>query len=109
MTLFGLVTEASVAGQTPIAGALIYCDACGADGHTWLRTDTNGYYSFSGDLGSGGGVWVSSGAPTALWIAKEGYRDPPALSPPGGLPAEPGWRAVSISGDTRFDIMLVRE
>lgn len=103
MTLHGFVTEATATGEAPIAGVTIYCDACGADGHTGLSTDANGYYSFSGDVSSGGGIWVAAGASITLWVVKEGYRDPP------GLPTEPGWRSVSISGDTRFDITLVRE
>jgi hypothetical protein len=109
VTLHGVVAETTDSGDVPVVGATVYCDACGAEGHTWLRTDTNGYYSFSGDVAAGGGIWLASGGAVALWVAKEGYRDPPGLLPPPGLPAEPGWRVVSVSGDTRFDIALVRE
>jgi hypothetical protein len=108
VTLHGLVTESTAAGAAPIAGVTVYCDACGADGHTWLRTDANGYYSFSGDVAAGGGIWLGAGAVIALWVVKEGYRDPPGLLLPPGLPSEPGWRVVSVSGDTRFDIDLAR-
>jgi hypothetical protein len=108
VSLFGVVSEPTADGAVPIAGALVYCDACGEFGHTWMTTDANGYYSFSGDLGAGGGVWLS-GAPTALSVEKEGYRDPPGLPPPSrGLPSGEGWREVVIAGDTRFDMQLVR-
>ena len=108
VTLAGLVTAATPTGQAPVADATIYCDACGAEGHTWLRTDANGYYSFSGDLPSGGGIWLADG-PLALWVFKAGYQDPPGMLPPAGYSSEPGWRLVPITGDTRFDIELVRE
>ena len=83
----------------PVADVSIYCDACGESGHSWLRSDVNGYYSFSGDLDAGGGIWLSTG-PTLLLVAKEGFQDPPMVSP--------GRREVRIDGDTRFDIELVR-
>ena len=108
VTLFGEVFEATPMGRAPIAGAEIYCDACGEFGHTFLKTDANGFYQFSGDFSSGGGVWLN-GAATPLNVGKEGYRDP------DGLPAlvsrflsGQGWREVRINGDTRFDIELVR-
>lgn len=108
VTLFGEVFEATPTGRAPIAGAEIYCDACGEFGHTFVKTDANGFYQFSGDLGSGGGVWLS-GATTPLNVGKEGYRDPDGLpTPTARLPSGQGWREVRINGDTRFDIELVR-
>ena len=107
VTLFGVVSEATPTGQAPIADVSVYCDACGAFGHTWTKTDANGYYSFSGDLDSGGGVWLS-GTPTPLKVEKEGYQDPPGLPSSARLPSGPGWREVLINGDTRLDIQLVR-
>ncbi len=104
VTLFGVVFETTLTGPSPIADVLLYCDACGVEGHTWLETDANGYYSFSGDLDSGGGIWLSSG-PTVLLVAKEGYHDP------AGKPGTTGFdsvREVTINGDTRYDIQLVR-
>lgn len=108
VTLFGEVFEATPTGRAPIAGAEIYCDACGEFGHTFLKTDANGYYQFSGDFSAGGGVWLN-GATTPLNVGKEGYRDPDALpTPTSHLPGGQGWREVRINGDTRFDIELVR-
>ena len=103
VTLFGVVFETTPTGREPVAGATVYCDACGQLGHTWLETDTNGYYSFSGDLNAGGGIWLGGGS-TSVWVGKEGYQDPPGLPALGG----PGWRATPINGDTRFDMQLVR-
>jgi len=93
-TLSGVVYEVTPAGQVPIADVSVYCDSCGEFGHTFARTDANGFYSFSG---------VFNGS-NPLIVAKAGYRDPP------GLPSGPvlGWRVVTVGGDTRFDIQLVR-
>jgi hypothetical protein len=108
VTLFGVVFETTAAGRVPIADAEVYCDACGESGHTALRTDANGYYSFNGDLASGGGIWMATPS-TTLFFGKEGYDDPPGLSPTPGLPAGRGWRSVPINGDTRFDVQLIRK
>ncbi len=108
VTLYGVVTETTPAGPVPIEDVSVYCDACGEFGHTWARTDANGYYSFSGDLAAGGGIWLGDG-PILLAVRKEGYDDPPDLPPASTrLPSGPGWREVTIGGDTRFDVQLVR-
>src|SRR5215208_4166947 len=57
-TVFGVVYQLTTTGQAPVTGVSVYCDACGAMGHAWHTTDSNGYYAFSGDLAAGGGVWV---------------------------------------------------
>ena len=79
----------------------MYCDACGHEGHTWLTTDGDGAYRFSGDLEAGGGIWLA-GPTTQIMVAKDGYGNPSSF--PGG-----GWRSVTIDGDTRYDIELVRK
>ncbi len=107
VTLFGVVFETTPAGQVPIADVHVYCDACGEFGHTSLRTDANGYYSFSGDLSSGGGIWLAT-LSIPISVVKEGYEDPPGLPPSPGLPVGAGWRNVTVNGDTRFDVQLVR-
>src|SRR5262245_57577801 len=38
-SLSGVVFEMTPAGQVPLAGASVYCDACGAFGHTEKITD----------------------------------------------------------------------
>ena len=52
-------------------------------------------------LDAGGGIWLA-GPTTDIWVAKEGYGDPPSF------PGE-GWRSVTIDGNTRYDIELVRK
>ena len=107
VSLSGVVYELTPTGRTPIAGAIVYCELCGKETHSFATADDNGFYHFSGDLASGGGVWLAAGDPTPIAVGyyNKDYQDPP------GLPAirqGPGWRAVLIDGDTRFDIELVR-
>ncbi len=107
VSLSGVVYELTPTGRTPIAAAVVYCELCGEETHTFATADGNGFYQFSGDLAKGGGVWVVPGVatPIAVGYYNKDYEDPP------GLPAMghgPGWREVLIDGDTRFDIELVR-
>ena len=107
VSLSGVVYELTPTGRTPIAGAVVYCEPCGEETHSFADADENGFYHFSGDLASGGGVWVAPGVPTPIVVGyyNKDYEDPP------GLPLTsrgPGWREVLIDGDTRFDIELVR-
>ena len=110
VSLTGQVYELTPTGRAGIAGASVYCEACGLQTHSWAKADSNGFYSFSGDLANGGGVWLSSGFLTAIGVQHTGYQDPPGLPPLRGplfyIPPGPGWREVSINGDTRFDIEL---
>jgi hypothetical protein len=104
-SLSGVVFELTPTGQVPVQGVSVYCDACGEVGHTWRTTDTAGFYSFSGDLAHGGGVWVNASDVTPLLVRKEGY----AVSDPAGtFPDGTGRKNVTVNGDTRFDIQLVR-
>ena len=99
VTLSGVVSEGTPLGQAPIAGVDVYCELCGAETHTWASTDSNGFYSFTG-------VWTDAGHfPTRISFSKDGYVDPAGLPP---NPYGPGWRAVVVNGDTRFDVQLVR-
>jgi hypothetical protein len=107
VSLSGVVYELTPAGRIPIAGAVVYCEPCGLETHTFAYADDNGFYRFSGDLATGGGVWVAPGVPTliAVGLYNRDFEDPPGLPP---LRFGPGWRAVLIDGDTSFDIELVR-
>ena len=96
--LSGVVFEVTTTGQTPIASAEVYCELCGADTHSGALTDANGIYSFNG-------VWVTSGVPIPVWFGKEGYTDPPGVPP---LFNQSGWRQVMVSGDTQYDVQIVR-
>jgi hypothetical protein len=106
VSLSGVVYELAATGRAPIPGAIVYCELCGQETHTFATADGSGFYRFSGDITKGGGVWVVPGVPILLAVGyNEAYKDPP------GLPAVrfgPGWREVLIDGDTRFDIELVR-
>ena len=107
VSLSGVVYELTPTGRTPIARAVVYCELCGAETHTFAYADDNGFYHFSGDLARGGGVWVTPGVPTPIAVGyyNKDYEDPPGLPPSRN---GPGWRDVLIDGDTRFDIELVR-
>jgi hypothetical protein len=73
----------------------VYCDACGSpEGHTSVDTDADGAYSFS---------WADNG-PMSLIVRKEGY-ELAAGSPPGPVKDSV---MVTVDGDTRFDVELVR-
>jgi hypothetical protein len=107
VSLSGVVYELTPTGRVPIAGAIVYCEPCGEETHTFATADEHGFYYFSGDLAKGGGVWVVAGVPTpiSVGIYNKDFEDPPGLPP---VREGPGWRAVLIDGDTIFDIELVR-
>ena len=96
-TLSGVVFEVTTKGQTPIEGAEVYCELCGAETHSGTHTDSNGFYSFTG-------VWTTPDGRIQVWVGKEGYTDPPGVPLVFG---QSGWRQVSVTGDTRFDVQLV--
>ena len=105
VSLYGLVYEETTAGRVGIAGAAVYCEVCGEATHSWAVADANGFYRFSSDVATGGGVWLRPGAATVVGVEHDGYQDPP------GVPLmfnRSGWRQVTITADTRFDIQLVR-
>ena len=85
--LSGVVVEVTPTGKKPIEGVAVYCELCGEETHSWSFTDSSGIYSFTG-------VWTTPGTPIPVWFSKEGYTDPI------------GW--VTVNGDTRFDVELVR-
>lgn len=88
VTLSGMVFEETATGPAPIDGVGVYCEPCGAETHTWAKTDSHGLYSFTG-------VWTDGRVPAriTIWVEKDGYTG--------------GWREVVVDGDTRFDMQLV--
>ena len=103
-TLSGVVFEVTASGNTPVQGVEVYCEPCGPpDGHSARHTDANGVYSFDG---AGG---VATGA-IELLLAKSGFvlPDQPDQSGPSGL-SWMGKVRVTVTGDTRRDIQIVRK
>jgi hypothetical protein len=99
VSLSGTVYESTATGPMPISGALVYCELCGEMTHTWATADANGFYTFSGDLANGGGIWLVAGQRIPVLVQAEGYRDPSGSFNP---------RYVLIVGDTRSDFELAR-
>jgi hypothetical protein len=99
VSLSGTVYESTPTGPMPIAGAWVYCELCGEATHTAATADTNGFYSFPGDLANGGGVWLSAGVSTPVLVWADGYYDPSNRN---------GQRYALIVGDTRLDFELAR-
>lgn len=79
-TLSGVVSEVTPTGPAPVEGARVE----EWNLHLVATTDTNGFYSISG---------LYAGL-TSVWVSTEGY--------------ETVRRDVTIDGDTRLDIQLVR-
>ena len=114
--LSGVVYEETPMGRVPIEGVRVQSDHFHVFPTPDVVTDSQGFFSFRP-------VWVCpcSWAPpvdagiTAIWVDKDGYKVP------AGQPASvfgyrldpdvlPDYRLrdVTINGDTRFDIELVR-
>ena len=95
-TLSGAVFESTASGRVAVEGVHVYCDGCGSPvGHTSVFTAADGLYSFG---------WAYNST-LPLLVQKEGYTVVGATEVLSG-----GWsrRLVTIHGDTRFDIELVR-
>jgi hypothetical protein len=104
VALFGTVFERTPTGLKPLEGVLLYCDACGEFGHTFLTTDANGRYRFSGDVAHGGGIWPSD--PLSVLVQKAAYTVTGGV--PINSPSYPDgfWVSVKMNGDTALDIVL---
>jgi hypothetical protein len=109
-TLSGLVSEMTSTGLVPVEGVLLEessCEdvapvspsshkACPVYISQTAKTDKRGLYSFSG---------LYSGQENVIWAGKEGFEEP---FPPHYPDNAEGGQAVTIDGNTRFDIQLVR-
>ena len=109
-TLSGVVSEATPKGLVPLEGVRVDvlsmpCDeavaGCVGFGapigiEQTATTDKNGVYSVPG---------LYPGKNNFIWAGKDGFEDPfPAHDPENSE----GGQATTISGDSRFDIQLVR-
>ena len=99
VSLSGVVYEMTPSGVTPVPGAVVYCERCGEITHTWATADANGFYRFPGDPATGGGIWLSPGQPTSIIARGVNFEPHPWL----GRNLD-----VTITGDTPFDVELVR-
>jgi hypothetical protein len=97
ITLSGVVFEMVQDQLVPIQGVAVYCELCGEGTHSWASTDSKGFYRFTG-------LW---GNYFPISVEKAGYQDPPGTRSTTGW--GPGWRDVTINGDTRFDVELVKK
>jgi hypothetical protein len=91
-TVSGVVFEMTAAGQAPVQGVWMWCDDCDESDVNPLYTDANGFYTFSG---------LPNGVHPLL-LSKSGYS---LVAPTHG----PGEKDVTVNGNTRFDIQLVRD
>ena len=115
--LSGVVYEVTPMGRVPIAGVRVQADNFHVFPTRDVMTDSQGFFSF-------GPVWVCpcSWAPwvdagiTAIWVDKDGYEVP--AGQPASVFHHPAYpdavrdahlRDVTISGNTRFDIELIRK
>jgi hypothetical protein len=112
-TLSGVVSEVTPTGLTPLEGARVdeySCEevlpappffpgkGCPVLIFQTVITDKQGRYSFSG---------LYSGKENSIGVSKEGFEDPFGSSDgPEGPGADS--QAVTIDGDTRLDVQLVR-
>ena len=85
VTLSGVVSEVTLTGSVPIEGARVFL----SDDQDIL-TDSLGFFSFTSVCPVGN---------TIIWVGKDGYDDSAAHA---------GWRVLTINGDTRLAITLVR-
>ena len=115
--LSGVVYEVTPMGRVPIEGVLVQSDWWHMFPTPDVVTDSRGFFSFRPVWVCPCSLapWVDAGV-TALWVNKEGYQAPagqPASifsnRPGGPYPPDSHYRDVTIDGDTRLDIQLVRQ
>ena len=100
-SLSGVVSESTPNGRVPIAGAVVYCELCGQTTHTWATADANGFYRFSGDIATGGGVWLNPGRGTPIMVGGPDFETQATF-------VGKNLTVPITAGDTRFDVELVR-
>ena len=108
VTLAGVVFEVTPSGRVPIEGVGV----SNGEGE-YDVTDANGYFSLTPVwvCPCSAQPWIEAGV-TLLWLWADDYLDPPGQPPSlftrGIRNPGPGWRDVTISGDTRVELELVR-
>ena len=114
--LSGVVYEVTPMGRAPIEGVRVQSDYFHVFPTADVVTDSQGFFSFRPVwvCPCSWAPWVDAGT-TSIWVEKDGFEVPagqPAsifgrrLDPE--VPPDRRLRDVTINGDTRFDIELVR-
>ena len=104
VTLTGVVSELTSTGPVPIEGVRVFL----SDNQD-VYTDARGFFSFAPVwvCPCSAQPWLAAGL-TVLLVGKDGYEDPVGQPRTRFGYDGPGWRDVSINGDTRVDLALVR-
>ena len=108
VTLAGVVFEVTPSGRVPIEGVGV----SNGEGE-YDVTDANGYFSLTPVwvCPCSYQPWIGAGV-TLLWLWTDDYVDPPGQPPSlftrGMTNPGSGWRDVTIDGDTRVELELVR-
>jgi len=114
--LSGVVYEMTPMGRVPIEGVFVRSDWFHMFPTPDVVTDSRGFFSFGPVwvCPCSLALWVDPGI-TALWVEKDGYEAPAGMPtstfnnrPGTTAPPDRRLRDVTIDGDTRFDIELVR-
>lgn len=95
--LWGVVFEIKAGTLVGLEGVEVYCDTCGPMGHSHRFTNGTGEYDFGE---------VANGRPLLVIGAKTGYN---LLRPEEAIPGWMGSIRATVSGDSRFNIELVRQ
>jgi hypothetical protein len=112
-TLSGVVSEETPTGLVPVEGVLVeeyscedvspsppfFPGTCPVNIYQTTTTDKRGFYSFSG---------LYAGDKNTVGVSKGGFDDPLAPDGPEEPNAPQSERRVPITGDTRYDIQLIR-
>jgi hypothetical protein len=116
VNLSGVVYEVTPMGRVPIEGVRVQLDYFHVFPTPDVMTDSNGFFSFRRVwvCACSWAPWVDAGI-TSIYVDKDGYKAP-AGQPASVFSRRPGTdvrpddrlRDVTITGDTRFDIELVR-
>lgn len=108
--LSGVVSEVTSTGRVPIEGVRVVVSSMPCDEHgigcvgfgegiglfQTATTDKDGFYSIAG---------LYQGQYNVIWASKDGFADP---FPPHYPENTEGGQAITIKGDSRIDIQLVR-
>ncbi len=115
--LSGVVYEVTPMGRVPIEGVRVQSDYFHVFPTSDAVTDSQGFFSFRPVwvCPCSWAPWVDAGV-TSIWVDKDGY-EAPAGQPASvfhhplypDVRSDDRLRAVTINGNTRFDVELIRK